>query len=127
MPLVLEMVNQVRMTVPMPRFSWNAACKRLMRCALGPCNFAQVLALHPRSKYIHIGCDEVFNIASCSACRAKSSVMGTEGVFLDHVCDVLLHCRRAGVQPLIWHDMVETYVGVSLEAGGVGPALLFLS
>ena len=29
----------------------------------------QVLAAHPEAKYLHIGCDEVFQLGVCSKCR----------------------------------------------------------
>ena len=28
----------------------------------------QVAALHPTSRFLHIGCDEVFHLASCPLC-----------------------------------------------------------
>jgi len=31
----------------------------------------KVRALHPESRYMHIGCDEVFHLAVCARCSAK--------------------------------------------------------
>jgi hypothetical protein len=84
--------------------------------------------MHPGCKYIHIGCDEVFGIASCHKCKTKLVEDGLESLFMDHVVPLLRYIRSLGVQPLIWHDMIEKYVwlwrappGISGSTINVGP------
>ena len=36
----------------------------------------QILRAHPNSKYLHIGCDEVFQLGVCSKCREKMRRLG---------------------------------------------------
>ena len=31
--------------------------------------FSQVMALHINSKYIHVGCDEVYHLGGCAQCQ----------------------------------------------------------
>lgn len=32
----------------------------------------QTVKMHPKSKYLHIGCDEVFHLGECEQCMGKS-------------------------------------------------------
>lgn len=70
----------------------------------------QVLALHPGIRRMHIGCDEVFGIATCTQCAAKVAALGEQASFLDHVVDVAKMVVARGVRPMIWHDMIESCV-----------------
>lgn len=40
----------------------------------------QVMALHPRARWLHIGCDEVFQLGACERCRRKDR----DRLFLQH-------------------------------------------
>ena len=33
----------------------------------------QVMALHPRARFLHIGCDEVYQLAQCGRCSARAA------------------------------------------------------
>lgn len=44
----------------------------------------QVMALHPNSKWLHIGCDEVFHLGYCDKCRTRDR----DSIYLDHVSRV---------------------------------------
>lgn len=53
--------------------------------------FNQVIALHKTAKYIHIGCDEVFQMGECDLCRLEMH----ETLFLKHIKNVagIIHER----------------------------------
>ena len=70
----------------------------------------QVMALHPRAKYLHIGCDEVFHLGVCPLCRTQDR----DGLFLNHVSKVAQYVVDSHhVIPIIWDDMLRQ---LSLEA-----------
>ena len=33
----------------------------------------QVMALHPHARFLHIGCDEVYQLAQCELCSARAA------------------------------------------------------
>ncbi|KAF2359829.1 Glycoside hydrolase superfamily, partial [Trinorchestia longiramus] len=54
--------------------------------------------------YLHIGCDEVFQMGECELCRQKAK----DNLFLQHVATVAKHARsKYGVGVLIWDDMLR--------------------
>ena len=77
----------------------------------------QVMALH-RVDFLHIGCDEVFQLGQCSACSGKLQRLNNDPesdvyfdgrtLFLEHVVRVGEHVRRKyDVTPIIWDDMLR--------------------
>ena len=78
----------------------------------------QVMALHPTSKYIHIGCDEVFHLGACSKC----SHVDTKALFAEHVASVSRFVRSSfpGVTPLIWDDMLRRWSPADHSKWGLG-------
>jgi len=67
----------------------------------------QTRSMHPDATYIHIGCDEVFNLGDCARCRAKAEAAGRQALFLDFVEPLVKECAALGVRALLWHDMLE--------------------
>ncbi|XP_059468428.1 hexosaminidase D-like [Neocloeon triangulifer] len=82
----------------------------------------QVRALHPESRYMHIGCDEVFHLALCARCSAKlraaqaqqkekNNVFASDprfNIFASHVAKVAKLVRdELGMIPIIWDDMLR--------------------
>lgn len=67
----------------------------------------EVIALHPGLRYLHLGGDEVWQLASCGFCRERAAGMpeGRAGVYLAHMVPLLEHTLARGVTPLIWADM----------------------
>lgn len=64
----------------------------------------QVARLHPRARFLHIGADEVFELATCPLCRGKDR----DALFLDHVRRVAQHVVRAHRKtPIMWDDMLR--------------------
>ena len=62
------------------------------------------------SPYIHVGCDEVYNIGYCSLCREKVKSYAEEGqLFLEHllyVYDIVKSCSK---KMMMWDDMTEFF------------------
>uniref|UniRef100_A0A2P2I1L9 beta-N-acetylhexosaminidase n=1 Tax=Hirondellea gigas TaxID=1518452 RepID=A0A2P2I1L9_9CRUS len=64
----------------------------------------QVMRLHPNSRYVHIGCDEVFHMGECELCRQQAR----ENLFLQHVATIAKYVRaKYGSIVLIWDDMLR--------------------
>ncbi|CAG2121886.1 unnamed protein product [Medioppia subpectinata] len=62
----------------------------------------QVMRLHPKARFLHIGCDEVFQLGVCAELHAVA----------DHVV------RAHGVIPIVWDDMLrQMSVDVIRESG----------
>ncbi|XP_046387009.1 hexosaminidase D [Ischnura elegans] len=68
-------------------------------------------------KYIHIGCDEVFQLGECPRCRS----VPRERLFLGHVAHVAAHVRnRYGSIPLVWDDMLRHVSPEAMKESGLG-------
>ncbi|MEK0312408.1 family 20 glycosylhydrolase [Cohnella sp. 56] len=64
----------------------------------------EVAAMHPDSRYLHMGCDEVWSLGECQACRASG--LTREASFIAFVNRLAARVRELGKQPMIWHDML---------------------
>lgn len=78
----------------------------------------EVIELHPRSRYLHIGADEAWHLASCPKCQAKAagSPNGRLGVYVDHIARLCEHVIARGVRPMIWADMFWREARLDLAA-----------
>ncbi|KAF6217272.1 hypothetical protein GE061_001626 [Apolygus lucorum] len=78
----------------------------------------QVMELHHNSKYLHIGCDEVFQMGECSKCKTQPR----DSLFLGHVARVagIVKTRYPSVKPIIWDDMLRHLPPSSLEQYRIG-------
>ena len=66
----------------------------------------QVMAVHRNSRYLHIGCDEVFSLGQCGECAELDT--STTRLFVEHVKFVAEYVReRYNVTPIIWDDMLR--------------------
>ncbi|MFD2330315.1 family 20 glycosylhydrolase [Cohnella sp. GCM10020058] len=63
-----------------------------------------VAALHPDSRYLHMGCDEVWSLGECADCRASG--LTREASFIAFVNRLAVRVRELGKTPMIWHDML---------------------
>lgn len=64
----------------------------------------QVMSMHPSSKWLHIGADEVYHMGYCDLCRFKER----DAIFLQHVTRVARYVRdKYSVIPIIWDDMLR--------------------
>ncbi len=64
---------------------------------------SEMAALHPDSKYLHIGCDEVWSLGSSAECRESGKTR--EVIFIEYVNHLIDHVCSLGKMPIIWHDM----------------------
>lgn len=72
-----------------------------LSCAL----IDEIAAKHPDSRYIHLGCDEVWSLGSCNVCKEKYGE-NKGRMFIDFVNQLICHVCDLGKKPIIWHDML---------------------
>ncbi|XP_067010498.2 hexosaminidase D [Anabrus simplex] len=80
----------------------------------------QIMALHKDTRYLHIGCDEVYHLAACGRCTSRH--LDPSAIFTDHVTRVATHVRETypGVTPLVWDDMFRHWSPMELSDSGLG-------
>lgn len=75
------------------------------------------MSLHEGSKFLHIGCDEVFHMAECEVCSRKPK----DGLFLSHVHRVASYVTsKYKVKPIIWDDMLRHMTAAALDDAKLG-------
>lgn len=86
----------------------------------------EVLSLHPQARFIHLGADETWHLASCDLCQALAEAdarRGKMGVYIDHVGAICRHVLGRGIQPMLWADMFcpedRTPLAADLPAGTI--------
>jgi hypothetical protein len=65
----------------------------------------EIAAKHPDSRYVHLGCDEVWSLGSCETCRERYGENRGQ-MFIDFVNQLICHVCDLGKKPIIWHDML---------------------
>ena len=83
----------------------------------------QVAKLHPESKRIHIGADEVYFIGRCNACqeRMNTKLWSTSDLFIDHVGKVAKFVnQKLGMRPMMWDDEFRSFSEPQLLQSGIG-------
>ncbi|MGO4499205.1 glycoside hydrolase family 20 zincin-like fold domain-containing protein [Paenibacillus sp. 2RAB27] len=66
----------------------------------------EMIAMHPDSRYIHLGCDEVYSLCECETCR--DTYQGArEKTFIAFVNRLIAYAAGKGKTPIIWHDMLK--------------------
>lgn len=83
----------------------------------------QVAKLHPESKRIHIGADEVYFIGRCTACqdRMNNKLWSTSDLFIDHVSAVAKFVNgKLGMRPMMWDDEFRSFTEPQLVQSGIG-------
>ena len=68
--------------------------------------------MHPHSKFIHIGCDEVYHLGACNECQG----LPRAHIFVGHVSRVArlvkdVHKRKA----IIWDDMLRGFMAAEMQ------------
>ena len=76
------------------------------------------MELHQGARFLHIGCDEVFQMGECRRCRSQMR----ETLFLSHVARVasFVRNRYSAVTPIIWDDMLRHLSPQSLDEFHIG-------
>ena len=70
------------------------------------------MALHPNSQSIHIGCDEVFHLGTCSQCQG----LPRAHLFVNHVARVARYIKDAHKRRvIIWDDMLRGFMTVEMQ------------
>jgi hypothetical protein len=83
---------------------------------------AETARLHPQSRFLHVGLDEVYHLGACSACQEASAASkhGATGLLLEHAHFVCETVRKAGKEPILWSDMfVDPAVREALPEGAI--------
>lgn len=72
---------------------------------------AEAVALCPDARYMHLGGDEVWHLASCPACRrrAENAADRKMTVYLEHIRHCCELVTAAGKQPMVWSDMFVSH------------------
>jgi len=83
-----------------------------------------IMALHPGIRYLHIGCDEVYNLAECNRCldiMVKNN-WSKHQLFLNHINKVAQYIkdRYPGVKPLVWDDELRKLSETELAEFNLG-------
>ncbi len=69
----------------------------------------EMAEIYPSSRYIHIGCDEAWNLINCELCKEKYGENGYNKVFLEHTNRMAKIIASFGKTPVIWDDMVRNF------------------
>ncbi len=67
----------------------------------------EMIAAHPDSRYLHLGCDEVWCLCLCDRCR-KSFADSRPEAFITYVNKLIDFTAARGKIPIIWHDMLAS-------------------
>uniref|UniRef100_A0A0P4WPB1 beta-N-acetylhexosaminidase n=2 Tax=Scylla olivacea TaxID=85551 RepID=A0A0P4WPB1_SCYOL len=77
----------------------------------------QTMALHPGARFLHIGCDEVFQLGECERCR----LVVRESLFLQHMKAVARYVRQKyAAVPLVWDDMLRHVSESAMQEAQLG-------
>ncbi len=68
-----------------------------------------VMAAHPASRYVHLGCDEAWNLLSCPDCRARFGEDGKHRLYIGHINRMAARVLAAGKIPIVWDDMLRGF------------------
>ncbi|KAG8197339.1 hypothetical protein JTE90_013466 [Oedothorax gibbosus] len=77
----------------------------------------QIMSVHSDSRYLHIGCDEVYQLGHCSRC----SRYDRNSLFLAYVKKVAKYVREThSTIPIIWDDMLRHTTVAEMEKYEIG-------
>lgn len=77
----------------------------------------------PGSRYIHIGSDETYELASCAACKAKAEEIGKSGLYTLFINKAAKYLKSLGREvmawepPMGWVKSESPAVGITPEKG----------
>jgi len=69
----------------------------------------EIINSHPGSQYIHIGCDEAWNLISCNNCKNNFGLYGRADLYIKHINQMAKIVIEHGKIPIIWDDMLRTF------------------
>jgi hexosaminidase len=68
-----------------------------------------IITKHSESRFIHIGCDEAWNLLSCSSCQMKYGEAGGKKLYIDHINRMAAIVKKESKVPIIWDDMLRGF------------------
>lgn len=66
----------------------------------------EMIDAHPESRYIHLGCDEVYSLCECERCKIEFGGV-RERAFIAFLNRLIAFTAERGKQPIFWHDMLD--------------------
>lgn len=69
----------------------------------------EIMKVHPRGKYLHIGGDETRFLGICPKCREVVNKYGKSRLYVDYLNKVCAWVRSRGRIPIIWDDMLSRH------------------
>ncbi|WP_336762202.1 glycoside hydrolase family 3 N-terminal domain-containing protein [Paenibacillus sp. USHLN196] len=66
----------------------------------------EMIDAHPDSRYIHLGCDEVYSLCECERCKIEFGGV-RERAFIAFLNRLIAFTAERGKQPIFWHDMLD--------------------
>ena len=70
----------------------------------------EVAQIFHETPYLHVGCDEAWDIGYCSECRKKIKTFDDEQqIFADHLLFLHKVVKKLGKRMMIWDDLYETF------------------
>ncbi|AIQ58793.1 DUF4838 domain-containing protein [Paenibacillus borealis] len=66
----------------------------------------EMMEAHPESRYIHLGCDEVYSLCECDVCKNQFGGV-RERAFISFLNRLIEFTASRGRQPIFWHDMLD--------------------
>ncbi|MEK8126697.1 DUF4838 domain-containing protein [Paenibacillus filicis] len=66
----------------------------------------EIMDRHPDSRYIHLGCDEVYSLCECPDCQERFEGV-RERAFISFLNLLIDHAASRGKTPIFWHDMLD--------------------
>jgi len=66
----------------------------------------EIIDSHPDSRYIHLGCDEVYSLCECDDCLTRYEGV-RERAFISFLNRLIDFAVSKGKTPIFWHDMLD--------------------
>lgn len=66
----------------------------------------EIMELHPRAPFIHVGLDETFHIGTCPRCVEKLAGRSRVMLYVEWVNRICRLVREKGFTPIVWGDVI---------------------
>lgn len=75
---------------------------------------SEIMDSHPDSRYVHLGCDEVYSLCECPVCIERFDGI-RERAFIAFLNRLIAFVVERGKTPIFWHDMLDKCPLAELE------------
>jgi hexosaminidase len=65
----------------------------------------EIMVLHEKDEYVHIGGDETWNLCTCPKCAKRLKSESNLDVFIKHILDIAGHVKSRNKKVMMWCDM----------------------